>query len=124
MGIHAQYDPEELVDGYYEEYSAAAQMEQGCVSFLLSFLERAIRDYIELDPTSHRKSSEFSDGYTAADEWMSAARFLHCEERVMPPLDVTFRDICDILDINVDTILSRVEEEVGDYRNKREGTER
>jgi len=84
--------------------------------FFLSFLERSIRDYMELDPTSQKKSSEYSDGSTESDEWMSAARFIYGGGKALPGMDLTFQDVCDLLDINTSTILSRIDEAVGGKR--------
>jgi hypothetical protein len=116
---------EELADyGYGEEYVPPIRIEPGMEALLLSFLERGIRDYMELDPTSQRKSSEYSDGWTQSDEWMTAAKFLFSGEKVMEPWDITFQEMCDILDIHTDTILAKIKGRVGniDHRNFREST--
>ena len=109
--------------GFHEEEIPAACIEQGMVKFLLAFLERAIRDYMELSPSpvGARKSSEFSDGWVESDEWMSAAKFLYCDVRVMEPWNVTFGEICDILDITPSTILGRINQEVGEFDHRNLG---
>lgn len=102
-------DLEALIDyGFLDESLLSSSLEVGQETFLLAFLERAMRDYIELDPLSQRKGSEFSDGWTESQEWMSAASFIFEGEVVMHPANFTFDEICDILDVNPDLMRERL----------------
>ena len=105
-------DLSEIEDlGFHEdEMEDGGSSEDGVQRFLLSFLERAIKDYLELDPEGIEKNSEYSDGFLEKDEWNTAFLFLFEGAQVMEPWNLTFTDICEILDINQETILERIAE--------------
>jgi len=88
--------------------------DEGLEKFLVAFLERAMKDYLHLDPTSHNKSSEFSDGCTEFQEWKTAADFIFRKAKVMDPWAVTFDEICDVLNIDPDFMRERIQKEAPD----------
>jgi len=100
--------------GYSEWEPDSTPSNSGSIDFLVSFITRATKDYLEMDPTSMSKSSEYSDGHTEFQEWKTAADFLFNGAKVMSPWDVTFTDLCEILDIDEESFLSRVQEARGE----------
>lgn len=104
-----------IPDGYLEyEPEPTPSLDVGLEKFLMSFVERAIKDYKELDPTSHKRSSEFSDNHVEFQEWKTAADFIFNDVRVMHPWNVTFDEICDLLDMNADFLRERIRAHVGE----------
>lgn len=102
MEIAASSEPEVL---------QVEKLDDTIISFLMAFLVRAVKDYVELDPESTTRSSEYSDDLSQGEEWYTAHAFLFEEERVMGPWAITYSEICDLLGMEGSTLLSRAEKE-------------
>jgi len=73
----------------------------------IAFLKQAVDDYVYLDPTSDKKTSDLPG--TEGEVFASAKAFLFDGAEALDPLDLSLDELLYILDINKPKFLRKLE---------------
>lgn len=83
---------------------------------LLAIIKQAVRDYIKLDPDSDTVSAEFSTPNGEGYDFKTAEDFLFNEVPIdYGQIDLTFIDICRILDIDPIKLKKKIARNIIEY---------